>query len=98
MIDKLEFGKIDTETREFITTRRPEHFFKKGGGFCISSSQIQEILKKGVEKIRFVYFGVRGIKEYVISVDKLNYLKAHFLNGADDPQIIFPLKEMVELK
>lgn len=59
-------GKIVGRVEEdvYIAFKKPNHFFKKYGGFGISVEVLNRLKNMGIKKVRIVYEGVKGIKVY----------------------------------
>ena len=89
---ETEHGIITFEAKRYFTHRRPEHFFKKYGGFGISTSELAICYTEHVENIVIKYHGKKKNVIYKIKLDYLKYLPRYDNDG--DKQIIIPIKEM----
>lgn len=55
----------------FTTHRKPEHFYRKVGGFCFNKELLPFLSLFGVNKIVVIYHGKKYREIFVTSVEKL---------------------------
>lgn len=91
-IVETEHGVISFENRRYFTHRRPEHFFKKFGGFGISLSELEICYNEHVDHIIIKYYGKEKNILYKIKMDMIKYMKRYNNNG--DEQVVIPTKDM----
>lgn len=89
-------GRIEGDT--FITPRRPEHFFKKYGGFGISEIVLSHLESNNVNKIKIIYHGVRGIRIYETTVIAYRKSSLVHVDKENDGQKFVPIIYMYETK
>jgi len=87
--DGKVIGRIEGDT--FITTRRPEHFFKKYAGFGISEKVLSQLESNHVNKIEIIYYGVKGIRKYETTVIAYRKSPNVHIDKENDKQKFVPI-------
>lgn len=89
-------GKVKgiVEGNWYISKRRPEHFMKKFQGFGVSKQILLQLQEMGIQNIRIIYEGKRGVKVFESTVKA--YLESDLIHidGGKDKQKFLSIKQM----
>lgn len=87
----LKVGIIENGT--YKKTCKPEHFMRKYHGFGISQSILDELKKRGIERIEITYIGKKGIVIYHASVKEFDESSKTWMNEGTDLQKFLSINE-----
>jgi hypothetical protein len=91
----VTIGFIDKDI--FYTRRKPEHFMRKYGGFGISSKILNELIRRGIQTVTFIYEGKKEHSKFTTTISKileLNITEYDYTFDFEDKQYFIPLGEM----
>ncbi len=82
-------NKVIGTTKEdiFTTTRRPQHFFRKYGGFGISINVLDYLKEQGIKTIKLIYKGKKSTSICYKEIEEL-LQQPTIQDGADAQKII----------
>lgn len=84
------------EGKWYITKRKPEHFMRKYQGFGISKDILLELERRGIEDVRIIYEGKRGIKVFETQVSAFLRSSLVHIDRGKDKQKFLSVRVMVD--
>lgn len=80
---------------QFITQRRPEHFFRIFKGFGLSCAILSQLRRRGVREVIFIYTRADGSQRAYSCPVELFYEKGHrWTDRQADAQLVVPVELM----
>lgn len=67
---RRNIGKLSEDGKRFITTRTPEHLFRKMQAFCFNHELIIELIALNIPKIILIYKNSKGEEKVFITTPK----------------------------
>jgi hypothetical protein len=81
-----------------VTKRDKSHFFIKYNGFGLNKGLINELLRKGVNRIMIKYYSRNGIKNYLVNTKTVKEKGTPYKHPKFEPQYIINLKYTVRIE
>lgn len=83
---------------QFITQRRPEHFFRIFKGFGLSCAILSQLRRRGVREVIFIYTRVDGSQSVYACPLEAFYEGGHrWTDRQADAQLVVPVARMRSL-